>query len=723
MFVSKNKIIQLTVVFVNMFIVAINMENAYFIQNFSYGKILGYALTPPLLVFLLVRMINEKNNTIKLLLFASVLACSYIIYMQIPGINLRNLSEDVQRINADINYGRNIEFNRFQNILRIVMLFGSSILSVSFYIFPYNIIILDMGLMFFLWIIDYEKNTYNYVRYFLPVWAFSILSYRSSLFDSETKNFKVNRSARLIQVLIITLIITISSLFINIDPKGVYSNRLWNYFNSQVIPTDQIFGTNILNPFNLTSSGYNDSDKQLGGNITINNDEALSVTAEEPLYLRGSVRSVYTGNRWEKDSVAYYSSDHIEDSRLETLNRMTTNSDELVKTAVIEPVKKNTATIFSAIYTRDVSFIESEAEIYYDKLHQVFTSDTTIRDSYYINYFNEGTIRRTIVQYPTESEQVDSKYLDTSFRVTTRTRQLVNSIVDESMTNYEKASALTEYLKANYTYSLTPGNLPSGRDFVDYFLFEVTEGYCVHFATALTIMLRIAEVPSRYVEGFKMGSEMEEGKYIVRNSDAHAWTEVLMDKENDIWMNFDATGTPRENIFGEEPVDNNEVDSETPSENPLTPTNETNTNQPGVNGENPDEGVITENTSIFGRFILSLFGIAVFFLAMRMLYKKWKLHRALEDSSLKAYFKEVTKILSYIRYEREKGETYIELSKRIKDEELRDEFRFLVNEVYKEEYSDEIGVYGKRQELLDSLYLKVRIHRGKTFYYLRRYLL
>jgi hypothetical protein len=339
------------------------------------------------------------------------------------------------------------------------------------------------------------------------------------------------------------------------------------------------------------------------------------------------------------------------------------------------------------------------------------------------NYFNEGTIRRTIVQFPTESEQVDSKYLDTSFRVTTRTRQLVNSIVDDSMTNYEKSLALTDYLRKNYTYSITPGNLPSGRDFVDYFLFEVTEGYCVHFATALTIMLRIADVPSRYVEGFKMGSEMSEGKYIVRNSDAHAWTEVLIDKENDIWMTFDATGTPRELIFGEEPVDNNEVDVETPSESPSTPTNETNTNQPGVNGENPDEEVVTENNNTLGRFILILLGIAVLIATMRMLYKKWKLQRALEDSSLKAYFSEVTKILAYIRYEKEKGETYLELSKRIKDEELRDEFRFLVNEVYKEEYSDGIGIYEKRQELLDSLYLKVRIHRGKTFYYLRRYLL
>ena len=723
MFISKNKIIQLTVVFVNMFIVAINMENAYFIQNFSYGKILGYAFTPPLLIFLFIRLVNEKRTRMRLVYFSLILGCVYIIYRQIPGINFGSLSDDVQRINADINYGRNIEFNRFLNILRVIMLFGSAILAVSFYIFPYNIIILDMGLMFFLWIIDYEKNTYNYVRYFLPVWAFSILSYRSSLFDSEAKNFKVNRSARLFQVVIITLLITISSFFINIDPKGVYSNRLWNYFNNQIIPTDQIFGSNILNPFNLNSSGYNDSDKQLGGNISINNDEALAVTADEPIYLRGSVRSVYTGNRWEKDAVAYYSSDHIEDSRLETLSRMTGNSDELIKTAIIEPLKKNTATIFSGIYTRDVSFIDSEAEIYYDKLHQVFTSDTTIKDSYSINYFNEGTIRRTVVQFPTESEQVDFKYLETSFRVTTRTRELVNSIVDDSMTSYEKASALTEYLKNNYTYSLTPGNLPGGRDFVDYFLFEVKEGYCVHFATALTMMLRIAEVPTRYVEGFKMGSEMKDGKFIVRNSDAHAWTEVLMDKENDIWMTFDATGTPRENIFGEEPVDQNNGNVETSSENPLTPTNETNINQPGVDGENPDGEVTTGDENGFGRIILILLGIGALLTAMRMLYVKWKLHRALEDASLKAYFKEVTEILADIRYEREKGETYLELSRRIKDEELREEFFHLVNEVYKEEFSDGIGVYEKRKELLDMLYLKVRIHRGKAFYYWRRYLL
>jgi len=706
-----------------MFIVAINMENAYFIQNFSYGKILGYAFTPPLLVFLLIRFFNEKRSRDRLIYFALVLFCAYIIYRQIPGMSFGNLSEDVQRINADINYGRNIDFSRFLNILRIIMFFGSTILSVSYYIFPYNIIILDMGLMFFLWIIDYEKNTYNYVRYFLPVWAFSILSYRSSLFDSENKNFKVNRTARLFQVIIITLIITISSLFINIDPKGVYSNRLWNYFNSQVIPTDQIFGTNILNPFNLNSSGYNDSDKQLGGDISINNDEALSVSAEEPIYLRGSVRSVYTGNRWEKDSIVYYSSDHIEDSRLETLNRMTINSDELIKTAVIEPFNKNTATLFSAIYTRDVSFIDSEDEIYYDKLYQAFTSDTTVMDSYYINYFDENTIRGTILQNPTESEQVDSKYLDTSFRVTTRTRQLVNSIVDDSMTNYEKASALTEYLKANYTYSLKPGNLPSGRDFVDYFLFEVPEGYCVHFATALTIMLRIADVPSRYVEGFKMGAEMSEGKYIVRNSDAHAWTEVMIDQENDIWITFDATGTPREFIFGEEPVDHNEGNVETSSGNPLTPTNETNTNQPGVNGEKTDEETIAENNNNLGKFGLILLGITALITLMRMIYKKWKLQRALDSSSLKSYFREVTKILAYIRYEREKGETYLELSKRIKDVELRDEFRLLVNEVYKEEYGGGVGIYENRQELLDMLYLKVRIHRGKPFYYLRRYLL
>lgn len=47
---------------------------------------------------------------------------------------------------------------------------------------------------------------------------------------------------------------------------------------------------------------------------------------------------------------------------------------------------------------------------------------------------------------------------------------------------YEQMVNMEHYLRTNYRYTLTPGNVPRGRDFVDYFL-ETGEGYCVYFAS------------------------------------------------------------------------------------------------------------------------------------------------------------------------------------------------------------------------------------------------
>ncbi|NLB21239.1 MAG: transglutaminase domain-containing protein, partial [Clostridium sp.] len=98
----------------------------------------------------------------------------------------------------------------------------------------------------------------------------------------------------------------------------------------------------------------------------------------------------------------------------------------------------------------------------------------------------------------------------------------MEEIVTDGMTNRQKAVTIRDYLKSTYSYTLSPGELPEGQDFVDDFLFETQEGYCVYFGTALTMMLRISGVPTRYIEGFKMGNEQVNVAYVVRNSDAHA---------------------------------------------------------------------------------------------------------------------------------------------------------------------------------------------------------
>lgn len=98
-----------------------------------------------------------------------------------------------------------------------------------------------------------------------------------------------------------------------------------------------------------------------------------------------------------------------------------------------------------------------------------------------------------------------------------------------------KAKAIEKYLRENYKYTLTPSEVPEGAEFVDYFLFEVKEGYCTYFATAMSVLLRASDIPCRYVEGFLA---KHENSFIrnVRGTDAHAWVEVNFGIRSNIFL-------------------------------------------------------------------------------------------------------------------------------------------------------------------------------------------
>lgn len=90
----------------------------------------------------------------------------------------------------------------------------------------------------------------------------------------------------------------------------------------------------------------------------------------------------------------------------------------------------------------------------------------------------------------------------------------------------------------SFTYSLTPP--PLARDSIDDFLFATREGYCEHFASAFAVMMRSAGIPARVVTGYQGGFHNRIGDYwLVRNSDAHAWTEVWLGGRG--WVRVDPT--------------------------------------------------------------------------------------------------------------------------------------------------------------------------------------
>ncbi|MBI5576598.1 MAG: DUF3488 domain-containing protein [Deltaproteobacteria bacterium] len=113
-------------------------------------------------------------------------------------------------------------------------------------------------------------------------------------------------------------------------------------------------------------------------------------------------------------------------------------------------------------------------------------------------------------------------------------RELSVRIVAGGRTDAERAELAVRHFGTGFRYTVTdPAS--SVRDF----LFVKNAGFCEHYATALTLILRAAGIPSRIAAGYLGGEWSDPGKYlIVRQSDAHAWTEAWIDGK---WVTLDAT--------------------------------------------------------------------------------------------------------------------------------------------------------------------------------------
>ena len=85
--------------------------------------------------------------------------------------------------------------------------------------------------------------------------------------------------------------------------------------------------------------------------------------------------------------------------------------------------------------------------------------------------------------------------------------------------------------ETEYSQNLEP--VPEGRDYTEYFLLEQKKGFCVHYATAGTLILRMFGIPARYVSGYVVFPEdfkrNQDGTYtaVVKDLRGHAWTEVF----------------------------------------------------------------------------------------------------------------------------------------------------------------------------------------------------
>ena len=119
-----------------------------------------------------------------------------------------------------------------------------------------------------------------------------------------------------------------------------------------------------------------------------------------------------------------------------------------------------------------------------------------------------------------------------------RTRQLAQELRAQYPDDRQLiAAVMTWFNRENFVYTMSPPLL--NEDTADEFLFDTRSGFCEHYASAFVVLLRSAGIPARVVTGYQGGAMNPQGNYmIVRQSDAHAWAEALIDGR---WQRFDPT--------------------------------------------------------------------------------------------------------------------------------------------------------------------------------------
>jgi transglutaminase-like putative cysteine protease len=323
----------------------------------------------------------------------------------------------------------------------------------------------------------------------------------------------------------------------------------------------------------LSVTGYGFDDSELGASITPDDTVVFNGFSPVQTYWRGESKSIYDGRGWSNSWSGKMLHPVENGDKLSEVAISTDGDDRLIKQTVVmkEPSAAQGLPLFFAGSSGRVvslsaidpnrqlsTYVEDElADTLYaaDKGAKVerytVESRLPVTDVSVLRSSDHSTFEGNTAALNTAADEADlSEYLLLPDSIPDRVKALADEIAGAGMTSqYDRVKAVEQYLKNNYNYSLDSAVPPKGADFVDYFLFEQLRGYCVHFSSAMVVLLREEGIPSRWVKGFVSGTPVstagfEETSvagtlYNVRAKDAHAWVEVYFPGVG--WVPFDPT--------------------------------------------------------------------------------------------------------------------------------------------------------------------------------------
>lgn len=282
---------------------------------------------------------------------------------------------------------------------------------------------------------------------------------------------------------------------------------------------------------------------ELGQNLRRNSSTvALTYTtsAEEPLYLKVATLRDFTGRTWRPG-------DSLPNDRFEGNLGLDEGVESKLDTTRITIEGLDSPMLPVPFITQDTEGLEGAWR--YERMGMTVRSDTsTTRGQEYT--VGSLTITPTAEQMRQMSTVIGPSLIPFVYLpadVPSSIADTARDVTASAPTDYDKALALQEFLRnGEFSYSETApvaddydGN---GLDVVATFL-ERKAGYCVHFASAMAVMARTIDIPSRiaigYAPGRVTGNTDGETVYTNTSDDLHAWTELFFEGAG--WVRFDPT--------------------------------------------------------------------------------------------------------------------------------------------------------------------------------------
>ncbi|ANE48931.1 hypothetical protein SY83_14400 [Paenibacillus swuensis] len=318
-----------------------------------------------------------------------------------------------------------------------------------------------------------------------------------------------------------------------------------------------------------TKSGYSRNDEKLGGGFDYSFEPVMTVTSSAKSYWRGETKSNYTGKGWKKGSDEGdrdLTGFNTELPKYSGFNASKLETEEVVQRfAMLKPHKPilfgakglermvDEDTSVTSKENLRITWIPREEELRwyapgYPASYEVVSQ---------VPIIDEAALRK--VPFLTNPGEELQPYLELPRILPDRVDKLAKEIVKDAKNPYDQAKAIETYLSITYAYNPKPDVAKAkSYDFVDGFLFEMKEGYCDYFSTAMAVLSRSVGLPARWVKGYASGTTPIESydirgtvppealadvdgerEYTVRNSDAHSWVEIYLEGYG--WIPFEPT--------------------------------------------------------------------------------------------------------------------------------------------------------------------------------------